>query len=202
MTPKVLEHFLAEFQAKKPTSHEHLETREGILTLAKPGLGKEGEINLSPQLPSGQSIWAEWLRKGDIEEWMVCWAWRKSGGGREWLAVRLDTGHGKPMFINLHLTGSFSINHPSGRKGLRTMEKEFSSFLAKKNRARIFEKEIRDIISDPSIDARCEIEKRGWTLKVWENSERALIEADMLYDHKPDEISLSFKDKVVAAYYL
>lgn len=51
------------------------------------------DIILAPQVGGGTSLWAQWMRDGDLEGWQVCWAYRWGPDHyRNWLALRVVFG--------------------------------------------------------------------------------------------------------------
>jgi len=86
-------------------------------------------IRFVRQRGSSDSIWGALVREGLIEGKAICWAfhftpdWKKA-----WLACRLDTGRGKPVFCDLRTL--------EGRKKLNEIEKECKRLLLKRRASR------------------------------------------------------------------
>lgn len=174
-----------------------------------------GDVWMAPQFKSGTSIWAVWVREGELEPWNVVWAWRNipEKKTRQWLAIRLDSGREKPVFIDL--------THPSGTAKLKDLERKMAKFINDRLRHRkeiaamntLTEKEVWELFSDPSVNVRVEIEKKGWTLEALEPVTGAevnkdgsynwedLIGCEILYGGGPDKVELDSKTKTVRVYY-
>jgi hypothetical protein len=176
-----LEKKMAEFQATKPLGKIH-----------------QGKIWMAPQFRGGRSQWAKWLEKGRIEAHWVTWAWmelpnRKTREGlyRWWIAIRVDSGNGKPVFIDLR--------DKAGQDKLIALEKAFGRFLIKRRQAKVW---AANILSDPSVDFRVELEKVGWTLKILEKiGTLEWKETDILYSRQPDSFDVNLKDRIVTLYF-
>jgi hypothetical protein len=64
----------------------------------------DGIVTTAPQMPSGRSAWAKWVRRRLLPgEWIV-WAYINPGQAtldRQWLGVLIDSGQGKGRFFDL-----------------------------------------------------------------------------------------------------